>query len=623
MDEPPVQPPHPGDASGPAIRALASDLESIQPIEINHQLERILISKGFRSSARLQRFLRLAVERTLAGETDQLKEYAVGRDVFDRGADYDPRVDSIVRVEARRLRSKLHEYYRTDGATDPVVIDFPHGTYAPKFTRVSPPAPPATRLLDQGLSESEQASEGLAGARSTNSPPDPCRVAVLPFSNLSPEPEQQYFCDGMTEDIINALTAIAELQVIGRTSMFALEPGMRDLREIGVRLGAGTIVEGSVRKAGEMLRVSAKIVDSETRQTKWSQVFDRRTQDVFVIEDEIAHSIAGVLRITLQPAEPREPSCKAPSTEAYSLYLKGRQAWNQMTHAGFLSAIDLFNRAISLYPDYAPPYSGLAYAYMWMSLWGMIQPAEAFLKSKEGALEALRLDPGWAAAYATLGASVFFYERDHQQGLALLKKAIELQPSYAVAHQIYGVFLMILGRFEEALVPLERAVHLDPLSLRTNRTLGLAYYLMGRLEDAEHWMEAAIAVRPDAAESHYLLARVYLQQGRLDQALSAARACDRGDTASTGAIPLSILGVVLARTGDTAGALRILHRLEKMAATTYVDPMTTAAIETALGNYSAALDLVQKAQEQRSPQSAFVNIDPLFDGLRSSPEYRA
>jgi serine/threonine-protein kinase len=620
MDVLPLQPFEPEFLSGDTPGASTPPFGAIPISEIQDQLERILGSTGFRSSLRLQRFLRLAVERTLAGETDQLKEYAVGRDAFDRGADYDPRLDSIVRVEARRLRKKLREYYRTAGAAEPVMIEFPHGSYVPKFTRTSSPggqpAPPS-RPAPSGPGKGPESPAVVPSFSDT--PPDPCTIAVLPFSNLSPEPEQQYFCDGMTEDIINALTAIAELQVIGRTSTFALEPGVRDLREIGARLGAGTIVEGSVRKAGEMLRVSAKIIDSETRQTKWSQVFDRQTQDVFAIEDEIAHSIAGVLRISLQPVEPRDPSRKAPSTEAYALYLKGRQAWNQMTRPGFLAAIDLFNRAILLYPDYAPPYSGLAYAYMWLSMWGMIHPAEAFRKSKEAAQQALLLDPGWAAAYATLGTSVFFYEGDHQQGLTLLKRAIELQPSYAVAHQIYGIFLTILGRFEEALAPLKRAVHLDPLSLRTNRTLGLTYYLMGRLQDAEHWIEAAIAVRPDAAESHYLLARVYLQQGELDRALSAARECDRGD--ATGAIPLSILGVVLARRGDAAGALGILRRLEEMSSAGYVDPMTIASIETALGNYSAALAHVRTAQEQRSPQAAFVDIDPLFEALRSSPEF--
>ncbi len=626
MDVSPLQPFEPEDPSGAPASAPTSTFGAIPAAEIQDQMERILASRGFRSSARLQRFLRLAVERTLAGETDQLKEYAVGRDVFDRGADYDPRVDSIVRVEARRLRNKLREYYRTGGAAEPVVIEFPHGSYVPKFTRVSPPALESMQHSDPASSESEKGPEGLAVVASlslaalSNVPPDPCTIAVLPFSNLSPEPEQQYFCDGMTEDIINALTAIAELQVIGRTSMFALDPGMRDLREIGVRLGAGTIVEGSVRKAGEMLRVSAKIIDSETRQTKWSQVFDRRTQDVFVIEDEIAHSIAGVLRITLQPTEPRDLPRKAPSAEAHALYLRGRQAWNQINRAGFLAAIDLFTTAISLYPDYAPPYAGLAYAYLWSSVWGGHRPSDAFPKCKDAAQQALRLDPSMASAYASLGATLFFFERNHQEGFALIRRAIHLQPSYAIAHQICGMFLMMLGRLEEALAPLERAVHLDPLSLRTNRTLGGCYYFLGRSKDAEHWTKAAIALQPESAESLYILARVYLQQGRLEEALSEARKCDREGTSP---IALSILGVVLAHQGDASGAARVLERLEKMSSTGYVDPLARALIETALGNRRAGLDLLRKSQEERSPLALYGIVDPLFETLRSLPEFPA
>lgn len=615
MDVLPVQLSGPQDASqeagGPTL-ALAA----LQPAEIHDQLERILISKGFRSSLRLQRFLRLAVERTLAGETDQLKEYAVGRDAFDRGANYDPRVDSIVRVEARRLRSKLREYYRAAGA-EPVVIHFPRGSYVPTFARRSqPPADLSTHLSTQLSSESAMGSESAAAS---NPPPDPCTVAVLPFSNLSPEAEQQYFCDGMTEDIINALTAISELQVIGRTTMFALEPALHDPREIGTRLGAGTIVEGSVRKAGELLRVSAKIIDSETRQTRWSQVFDRQTQDVFAIEDEIADSIAGVLRITVRAVEPRDVPRMAPSTEAYALYLKGRQAWNLMTRAGFSSAIELFSRAISLYPDYAPPYSGLAYTYMWLSLWGAMRPAEALPKCRDAARQALRLDPRWAAAYASLGASEFFFEKNYQEGLTLLKKAIALQPSYAIAHQLYGSFLMILGRFEEAVAPLERSVHLDPLSLRTNRTLGSLYYVMGRWKEAEYWIKVALAVRPDAPESHFLLARVYLQQGQMDKALTEARKCDCDDTS---AVTISILGVVLARMGDTAGAKQLLERFATLSPTTYVDPLASAFIETALGNHRAALDLLRKSREERSPFAAYAEVDPLFEDLRCYPEFR-
>jgi adenylate cyclase len=580
-----------------------STVAPIPQQEILDQLERILASKVFRGSARLQRFLRLAVDRTLSGDTDQLKEYAVGRDVFDRGANYDPRLDSIVRVEARRLRRKLREYYR-DNPADPVVIHFPRGSYAAEFSH-------ATQEPEPILTETIPAT------------PDPRTVAVLPFSNLSNDPEQQYFCDGITEDIINALTPISELQVIGSTSMFSLDPGlldpaMLDPREIGHRLGAGTIVEGSVRKAGDLIRVSAKIVDAETRQTKWSQVFDRQTQELFTIEDEIARSIAGVLRITLQSDRPRQIPRPAPSTEAHELYLRGRQAWNQMTRAGYLSAIDLFSSAITLYPDYAPPYAGFAYSHLWLSMWGGIRPSEAFPKCKEASLAALRIDPNLAAGYASMGACEFYFERHYSEGLTLLKKAVELQPGYAFAHELYGRLLMTVGRFDEAIECLTHAVHLDPLSFRVNRTLGTAYSLAGRLTEAEHWGKTAMALRPGVAESHYLMARVYLQQNDLPRALVEAREAENG---VTNAVVSSIVGVVLARMGDVAGARAILDRLATRSSSGYVDPLASAYIESALGDQKAALEHVRQSREDRSPFATHVNIDPFFAALHADPEF--
>jgi adenylate cyclase len=577
--------------------------ESISSVEIHEQLERILASKVFKNSARLQRFLRLAVERTLAGQTDQLKEYAVGRDVFDRGADYDPRMDSIVRVEARRLRRKLREYYRAAESPQSLTIQFPRGSYVAQFSRgwhATEPSPKPKELP-------------------SSAPPDPCTVAVLPFFNLSIEREQQYFCDGITEDIINALTPIAQLQVIGRTSMFSLDPGLRDVREIGARLGAGTVVEGSVRKAGEMLRVSAKIIDSESRQTKWSQVFDRPAQDLFAIEDEIAHSIANVLRITCQADPPREAPRPAPSTEAHELYLRGRQAWNQMSRAGYLSAIDLFTRAMTLYPDYAPPFAGLAYSLIWLSMWGGIRPSEAFPKCKAASLEALRIDPNLAAGYASLGTSEFYFERHYRQGIALLKKSVELQPSYVFANEMYGRFLMIVGRFEEALASLNHAVHLDPLSFRVNRTLGAAYSLAGRPKEAEHWAKTALALRPGVPESHYLMARIYLQQEELAKALAEARKADAPDT---NAVVASIVGIVLARMGDVEGARAVLDRLAKSSSSDYVDPLASAYIESALGNQKAALEHVRQSRQDRSPFATHVSVDPLFSALHADADFR-
>jgi serine/threonine-protein kinase len=572
----------------------------IPPAEVQDQMNRVLASPEFRRSTRLQRFLRLAVERTLAGEVDLLKEYIVGREVFDRGTDYDPSVDSIVRVEAQRLRRKLREYYQTHGRKDPILIAFQSGGYVPAFARVAHPDPAPV------AAEPERVV--------TLTRPNPRTVAVLPFSNLSPEPEQEYFCDGITEDIINAISSIPKLQVIGRTSLFALKR-IEDPHEIGLRLGAGTIIEGTVRKAGELLRVSARILDSGNRKVRWSQVFDRKTSDVFSIENEIAHAIARALRAGWQP----EWILKAPSTEAYILYLKGRQAWNQMSLKGYQSAIEQFNRAISLYPDFAAPYAGLADVHTWLALWGMMRPREALPRGKQAALEALRLDPESAQAYSSLGAAKFLFDWDWQQSLVLLKRALELQPGYLDGLQIYGTCLVFLGRFEEARASLEQAVHLDPLSFRMNRTLGTLCYLQGRANEAERWLEAAIALEPDSVESHYLLARLHLQQRRFDAAVNEALKC-REDPSS--ALALGILGVALMRQGDKAGALSTVERLSELSLVGYVDPLASALVHVALGNSDAALECLGNSLMERSPAVLLLNVDPLFDEIRPDPRFQ-
>ncbi len=573
---------------------------SIPAAEVQDQLNHILASSEFRRSTRLQRFLRLAVERSLAGEIHQMKEYIVGREVFDRGPDYDPSVDSIVRVEAQRLRRKLREYYQTRGRNDPILITFPSGSYVPVFSRAVQPEP-------AGIASETERVVTLAR-------PNPRTVAVLPFANLSPEPEQEYFCDGITEDIISAISSIPQLQVIGRTSLFSLKR-IEDPHEIGIRFGAGTIIQGSVRKAGELLRVSARILDSGTRRVRWSQVFDRKTSDVFSIENEIARSIARALRAVWQP----EWIYKAPSTEAYILYLKGRQAWNQMTRNDCLSAIEQFSHAISLYPDFAAPYAGLGDAYTSLAIWGMMRPREALPKGKAAAQDALRLDPASARAHSSLAAAKFFLDWDWQESMVLLKKALELQPSYVDGLHIYGICLSFLGQFEEARACLESAVQLDPLSFRMNRTLGTLCYLQGRTDEAERWLEAAIALEPDSMESHYLLTRLHLQQGRHDAALNEAVKCQKDPPDALG---LGILGIALTRNGNRAGAVSTLERLAEMSTVEYVDPLASALIHVALGNSDAAIECLGNSLRERSPGALLLNVDPLFDEIRSDTRFQ-
>jgi serine/threonine-protein kinase len=576
----------------------SDDLAAVPESEVREQLQRILASPLFRNSARLQRFLQLAVERTLAGKLDELKEYALGRDAFDRGAEYDPRTDSIVRVEAQRLRGKLRDYYGSLGRTESVVITLNPGSYVPVFSRAAP------------LPEA-RAAEPLR--------PDPNTVAVLPFTNLSPEPEQDYFCDGIAEDIINELITIRGLNVVGRTSTFAFKGSTLDLREIGSRLGAGTVIEGSVRKAGDVLRVSAKIVDAASGRALWSEIFDRPTGDVFSIEDEIAGAIAATLRVTLA-AKHTAQRRGIPNFEAHSLYLKGRHAWNRLTQAGYLEAIAHYSRAISLFPDYALPYSGLADALSWIALWGVRRPHEVLPRARRAALEALRLDPQLAHAYTSLGIARSLYDWEWNEGTALLRKGIELEPSYALGHQFLGWSLAVQGDFEESLESCRRAVFLDPLSVRTNRVVGYVHYCGRGPEEAEKFLRQSLALDPASAVSRFLLAELFLEQHRDHEALEVA---EELATATEDPFAMSVLAAAHARNGHATASRRIMDRLVEMSTETYVDAFPVAVSLAAMGDDDRALAWLERCCAERSPTAACLNIDPIFDDVRTSSRFQA
>ena len=566
-------------------------------MEVREELARVLASRQFRNTIRLQRFLQVSVERTLAGETDELKEYTIGRDAFDRGDDFDPRTDSIVRVEAQRLRGKLRDYYAAAGCADPVIITVNPGSYVPVFTWAIPVATPV-------------APETIA------QPPDPNTVAVLPFANLSPEPEQDYFCDGITEDIINELTSIHDLNVVARTSSFVFKDSRLDLREIGARLSAGTVIEGSVRKSGEMLRVSAKIIDAASGRALWSESFDRQTGDVFAIEDEIAGAIASTLRVTL--AAHRGERNGPHGFEAYSLYLKGRHAWNRMTAAGFEDAIELYSRAVSLYPDYALPHCGLADTFSWLAMWGIRSPREVFPKAKQAALESLRLDPLLAHAYTSLGVVQCHYDREWQDGTAMLRRAIELESSYSVGHHMLGLSLMFQGRLDDAVPVLRRALKLDPLSVRTNRTLGWAYYCLNEAEHAEKLMLQALAIDPDSPPTNFLMVEFYLHQGRDEEALAIAEPLLQAPPNSFG---WGAAAAALARSGRVNEAQHVLDTMVGESASECVDLLPVAMAYAAAGNIDRAFEYLAQAIEDGSPFSCCLLVDPLFEDLRADPRF--
>jgi serine/threonine-protein kinase len=562
--------------------------------EVRAALEKILASAGFRNSDRMRRFLRITVERTLDGATDQLKEFSLGHDVFDRGDQYDPRTDSIVRVEARRLRKKLRAYYEGEGLLDKLVIQFLPGKYVPSFSVAAPPTAAA-------------APESLL---------DPKTVAVLPFSNLSSDPEQNYFCDGISEDIIDALSTVHDLRVLGRGATFMLRDPAQDPRAVGALLSAGTVVEGSVRKAGGMLRVSARLIDTRTGHVRWSTTVDRPETDVFAIKDEIATAITATLCDQLTDGV-RLPS-PAPSIDAYALYLQGRHAANQLDAEGYRIAIDYYTRAIAEFPDYAPPYSGMADVYTAMTSWSMARPESVMPIAKRAAEDALRLDPGLAHAYTSLGWVVFCYEWNWTEGLALAQKALVLEPNYAYGHMALGAFYMVLGRISEAREKLEHSLQLNPLSIRAHRLLGLALTMEGKFEESNHRLQAARALMPDSHELAWMMAAVYLAQGRGEEGLQYARECQTNPP-----VPrmLAMLVEALARVGQQEEARENLRRVEEMSAHEYVDPWAFCRMHMSLGDGERAIHFLARSLDERSTLALFAPVDPILNPVRSDPRF--
>jgi serine/threonine-protein kinase len=563
---------------------------------IQTQLAKILDSALFIRSERLRRFLRVAVDRALAGETEGLKEYALGRDVFDRDEGYDPRVDSIVRVEATRLRKKIGEYYRGPGSNDPVVIEFRRGGYVPVFTH-------AVSNVPQSASEPPPAS-----------PLNSRTVAVLPFVNLSPDPDQDFFCDGITEEILITLTTIPELNVVARTSVFHFKGKTADVREIGRQLGAGTVIEGSVRKADNRLRIAAQAIDASSGVLIWSGAFDREVSDVFEVQSEIARAIAESLRLTL--ASTPEDTAVARSChdlEAYTMYLRGRHYWNKVSREGIQAALNEFTQAISLSPDYAAPYAALAEAYGHMAFWGVIPPGEGIARAREAALAALRLDQRMASAYAVLGV-LASCDWKWEEAARLFQRAIELQPSNSTAQTYYALYLIARGHFPEALAAVDRCSQLDPLSPWSFRTQGWYYYFGRQYNAAIDALKKALALDGNFREAQYMLALAYLRESHYADAIALLLELPPGgyETAKWGA-----LGEAYGYSGNLAAAEETLEKLAEIGRTEYVSPINRLSVYAGLGEWERVFDGLEQAYADHSPWLCLLKVDPRYDPIRS------
>ena len=547
--------------------------------EVRAQLGRILQSGTFKQWEPLRRFLKFAVECALDGATDQLKESVLGRVVFDRGSEFDPRTDSIVRQEATRLRGKLREYYEIDGSDDPVAIRFKEGSYVPVFVR-----------------------SHLQG------PLNPRTVAVLPLVNQSTA--QDYFCEGITDYIINTLSRIPGLNVIGRISMFHFKG--QDARSVGARMGAGIAVDGTFRKFGNRLKIFTEVIDVATGEVRWAETYERPVNDLFAVAAEIAEAVARVLNTKLTL---RKPIPDPPNMDAYLLSLHGRHALSRWTAEGARTAAEIFESVTSLYPSYAPAYAGLALAYVSFVMWELGRAHEVAPKALHAAQQALELDSTLPHAYACFGLITAFYEWKWNQGTAYARKATELAPSDPFSQVIYGLCILAHGKMDDALECFERAVVLDPFSVLSNRWRGAALFLAHRFASAEQSLQAALTLNSDSIETRSLLARTYMAQGRFDVALELAETC------RSNPIGLSVLGACLAHLNRREEAVRILATLSRMAECGYVPLRAFARMHLALGNTDRTIEYLARSLDEREGPMPFLKLDPEWDPLHQDPRF--
>jgi serine/threonine protein kinase/tetratricopeptide (TPR) repeat protein len=449
----------------------------------------------------------------------------------------------------------------------------------------------------------------------------PRSIAVLPFVNASPDPDNEYLSDGITDELIDALVKVEGLRVASRTSVFALKGKPLDVRSIGALLGSAVVLEGTVRKAGDRLRITAQLTSADDGRLLWSQRYDRQLDDVFAIQEELGRTIVDTLRATWFADLPA-PAARRPTAnvKAYSLYLKGRYAWNKRTQEGVTEAIEYFEQAIAEDPRYAAAYTGLADSYALHVDYRSVPVTEGFARAKAYARQALELDETLAEAHASLAWSLFIYDWDWEGAGREFRRAIALDPHYATARQWHSFLLASQGRLDEAVTEVMMAQQLDPTSISVRRSVGWAHYYARRYDQARYHLLRAIALNPTAAETYRVLALTYTEQGDLAEAERVAR--EATELPAAGTYTLATFGLVLARAGKHAAARGVLADLERRATEDYVSPVAFATIHLGLGEWGRAVPWMERAYDDRRGWMAYLRVNPILDGVRHEPEFQ-
>ncbi len=555
---------------------------------VRNQLQKIITSKSFRQGERLQRFLGFIVDESLVGRGDQLKEYPIGVDVFGKDESFDPRMDPIVRVQARRLRIRLQTYYREEGQADDIVIEMPKGGYAPTFRQVD--QTPVKRLPTPALV-----------SRNT--------VEVRLFQDCSPNHSESAFCRGLGSEIVHTLSKIESIVVIDGTSERS-----ESFAE------AAVVVGGTVRTSQNLMRITMQMTDAMRGSIMWSESIDRRYDDVFALQEEVARIVTAAIRPELV-GDPYGTRSKVGNLAANNMYLQGIYQFNQRTESGLRKAMEYFGKAAEEDPGFAKAYAGMSDAQLLMANYGVSAPTEVWTKTASNASHAVLLDDESSEAHTSLAHVKAIQDWDWAGSEQEFRKAIRLDPRNATAHHWYAMScLMTLGRLDEALQEITIAQSLDPVSSIISRDMAQIAHFRREYDRALELCDHTIEQNPHFSAAYWTLGLVQEQRGELEEAIAAFQR----------AIELSppsprIMGA-LARTyviiGRKQEALRLLKELNELSKKRYISPFELALIYFSLNRMDEGFERLELAFQHRCFELITLRIDPRFDDVRGDLRFQ-
>jgi TolB-like protein len=578
--------------------------EGISEQEVRAELARLLQSSIFAQSDRLGRFLRFAIENALAGKTDALKEYVIGAEVYDRKPPYHPSQDSIVRTEARRLRTKLKEYYESEGKKNPVFIYFRPGSYVPVFRKNEASAEPASNGL---LSDDRLLIEGAGVA-----------VAVLPFVDLSQRPLSARCAQGITDEITHGLTHTSGIRVIARASLSQFIAAPYDLPSLSEKLGLQNIIEGAVREDDHRLRITARVLSSDGFQLS-SHRFDTEAnaESLFKIQEQIATAFISRARPEQSLVRRRKATPGALIMAAYPLLMHAETLLDEGTVADVPAALVKFQEASEVAPGFARPFCGISHCHAELALRGAIPSPEIVSRAKAAALHAIDLDPEMIESNSCLGVAQAL-EWDWVSAEKSFRTSASLG-MHVSASRRHGLFLVALGRFDEASHHLEIAQGIDPFSNRQKVAHVRFLHLTRRYEEGARQLAETSVYGALPVEARFFVALMCAVVGNNDQAKQLAG----GIRPASGAELPMMAGVaeILALSGAMDQANRIVQNFQLLSRETGISRFRQALLAAALGDSDGSLALVTQSVNDREAEAVWIGVDPRFDSLRALPAF--